>query len=99
MRTIYDGSVRREGTKLTIRIQGNGFLYNMVRIIAGTLMEAGRGRYPPETVRDILEAGDRRLAGPTAPARGLILVSYEFPALEESHPESVPEGPGREDRS
>lgn len=83
VRTIYECSVHREGTKLTIRIQGNGFLYNMVRIIAGTLMEVGRGKYPPETVRDILEAKDRRTAGPTAPARGLILVSYEFPVLKE----------------
>ena len=83
MRTIYECSVHREGTKLTIRIQGNGFLYNMVRIIAGTLMEVGRGKYPPEAVRDILEAKDRRTAGPTAPARGLVLVSYEFPVLKE----------------
>lgn len=82
VRTLYSCTVRREETKLTIRIQGNGFLYNMVRIIAGTLMEAGKGKYPPEHVRDILLAADRRAAGPTAPARGLVLVSYRFPELE-----------------
>ncbi|HJA94487.1 MAG TPA: tRNA pseudouridine(38-40) synthase TruA [Candidatus Eisenbergiella merdipullorum] len=84
VRTLYSCTVHRERTRLTIRIRGNGFLYNMVRIITGTLMEAGRGKYPPEAVREILEAKDRRAAGPTAPARGLTLVSYEFPALEQA---------------
>ncbi|HJC58350.1 MAG TPA: tRNA pseudouridine(38-40) synthase TruA [Candidatus Eisenbergiella intestinipullorum] len=83
VRTIYECSVRRDGTRLSIRVRGNGFLYNMVRIIAGTLMEVGRGKYPPDRVREILAAKDRRMAGPTAPAKGLILVSYAFPALAE----------------
>ncbi len=83
VRTIYSCAVRREGTRLVIRIRGNGFLYNMVRIIAGTLMETGRGKYPPERIQDILEARDRRAAGPTAPAKGLVLVSYEFPVFSE----------------
>ena len=61
-----------------IQVCGNGFLYNMVRIIAGTLMEAGRGVFPPEHVKEILEARDRRYAGPTAPACGLTLIRYEF---------------------
>ncbi len=68
---------------ITIRVQGTGFLYNMVRIIAGTLIEVGRGARKPEEVAGILQARDRRAAGPTAPAAGLILVSYQF--LEDPH--------------
>ena len=83
MRTIYSCDVAREGTELIIRISGAGFLYNMVRIIAGTLMEIGSGKYPPEAVKEMLEAKNRAAAGPTAPARGLTLISYEFPALKE----------------
>ena len=62
---------------------GGMAFFNMVRIIAGTLMETGRGKYPPERIRDILEARDRRAAGPTVPAKGLVLVSYEFPVFSE----------------
>ena len=65
-------------TDVGIRVTGNGFLYNMVRIIAGTLMEVGRGRIEPEQVKEILAAENRNAAGPTAPARGLTLVRYEF---------------------
>ena len=83
VRTIYSCDVAREGTELIIRISGAGFLYNMVRIIAGTLMEIGSGKYPPEAVKEMLEAKNRAAAGPTAPARGLTLISYEFPALKE----------------
>lgn len=64
--------------EIVIRVRGRGFLYNMVRIIAGTLMEAGRGQIPPEQVEEILLACDRQEAGPTAPACGLTLVGYEF---------------------
>ncbi len=78
VRTIYSLTVEKEDTDIVIRICGGGFLYNMVRIIAGTLMEVGRGRYEPEQVRKILEAKDRRAAGPTAPAGGLCLVSLEY---------------------
>lgn len=63
---------------LTIRVKGNGFLYNMVRIIAGTLVEVGRGHIKPEEVADIIAAKDRAKAGPTAPARGLRLVEIEY---------------------
>ena len=66
------------GREIVIRVAGRGFLYNMVRIIAGTLMEVGRGRIPPERVKDILAACDRQAAGPTAPACGLTLMGYEF---------------------
>lgn len=84
VRTIYSCEVQRVGTELVIQISGGGFLYNMVRIIAGTLMEMGNGKYPPEAMADILKVKERTAAGPTAPARGLTLISYEFPELKES---------------
>lgn len=68
----------RHGREIVIRVTGRGFLYNMVRIIAGTLMEVGRGKIEPERVQDILAACDRQAAGPTAPACGLTLIGYEF---------------------
>lgn len=63
---------------LTIRVRGNGFLYNMVRIIAGTLVEVGRGHIRPEEIEGIIAACDRAKAGPTAPARGLRLVEIAY---------------------
>ncbi len=63
---------------IVIRVSGTGFLYNMVRIIAGTLMDVGCGRILPERMPEILEARDRRAAGPTAPACGLCLVDYRI---------------------
>ena len=78
VRTIYDISVEKSGDMVSIRVTGSGFLYNMVRIIAGTLMEVGRGNITPEKMPDILNALDRTKAGPTAPACGLTLVKYEF---------------------
>ena len=66
---------------LTIRVRGNGFLYNMVRIIAGTLVEVGRGHIRPEEIEGIIAACDRAKAGPTAPARGLRLVEINFDEL------------------
>ena len=79
VRTIYDCRVLRSGDRVTLSITGNGFLYNMVRIIAGTLIEVGAGKYEPEHVRDILEAKDRHAAGPTAIAKGLVLMRIEYP--------------------
>lgn len=78
VRTIYDITVDKTEDLITIRVIGSGFLYNMVRIIAGTLMEAGKGNLVPDKVADILRACDRTKAGPTAPACGLTLVKYEF---------------------
>jgi len=63
---------------IVIRIKGNGFLYNMVRIIAGTLVKVGYHFYPPEHVKEILEGCDRKLAGPKAPAEGLTLVGIDY---------------------
>lgn len=78
VRTIYEVRVENREQDIVITVSGSGFLYNMVRIIAGTLMEVGKGRWEPEKVKEILDAKDRRAAGPTAPACGLMLVKYEF---------------------
>ncbi|MDE6364400.1 MAG: tRNA pseudouridine(38-40) synthase TruA [Lachnospiraceae bacterium] len=78
VRTIYEITVEKSEDIITIRVTGSGFLYNMVRIIAGTLIEAGKGRLAPESMSDILSACDRAQAGPTAPACGLTLVKYMF---------------------
>ncbi len=64
--------------KLYGSVSGNGFLYNMVRIIAGTLLEVGRGTIKPDDITRIIESGDRSKAGPTAPACGLTLMEYRF---------------------
>ena len=82
VRTIYTVDVEQREEEITIRVCGNGFLYNMVRIIAGTLLEVGKGRWEPEKVKEMLESKDRCAAGPTAPAHGLTLVKYEFLELE-----------------
>lgn len=78
VRTLHSVQVSQQENIITMRVAGNGFLYNMVRIIAGTLMEVGRERFAPEEIRQILAAKDRSAAGPTAPARGLTLISYHF---------------------
>ena len=76
VRTVFSLEVRREGQMVYLDIAGNGFLYNMVRIIAGTLMDVGKGKYPPEQVKEILESRDRTKAGPTAVARGFSWRKY-----------------------
>lgn len=83
--------------EIVIRVKGTGFLYNMVRIIAGTLLEVGAGRTEPEMVQEILDACDRRKAGPTAPPEGLLLKDYRFtegiPAPDtENDPETSKKG-------
>lgn len=65
--------ISRTGEELRILLSGNGFLYNMARIITGTLLEVGAGRLPPDELPRILQSRDRRLAGPTAEAKGLCL--------------------------
>jgi len=77
VRRIYSVSVTEEGDLIVFRISGNGFLYNMVRIIVGTLVKIGNGMLPEESTKDILEARDRSKAGPRAPAMGLTLKSIE----------------------
>ena len=78
VRTVEKLEISREGPEIVIRITGNGFLYNMVRIIAGTLIRVGRGFYPPEKVQEILEARRRTEAGVTAPPEGLVLVEIAY---------------------
>ncbi len=78
VRTIYALDVVREGDMIRIRVQGNGFLYNMVRIIAGTLIQVGAGIKKPEDMESILAGKDRELAGPTAPAHGLTMIGLEY---------------------
>lgn len=78
IRTITKIAVEKEDSIITIAVSGTGFLYNMVRIIAGTLMEIGQEKFEPEKILTILDARDRELAGPTAPAKGLLLYSYVF---------------------
>ena len=77
-RAIYSLEVLQEGSEIIIRIKGNGFLYNMVRIITGTLIQVGKGRFKPEYVKQMLEAKDRTVAGQTAPPQGLTLVGIEY---------------------
>ena len=78
VRTVYALNVEKEGDMLYIRVTGNGFLYNMVRIIAGTLLEVGMKRRSPESVQEAIAAKDRQMAGPTAPAKALHLLRLEF---------------------
>ena len=78
VRTIYSLDIIEENKLITIRIRGNGFLYNMVRIIAGTLINVGTGLIKPEAVKQIIEAKDRTKAGPTAPANGLTLAEIKY---------------------
>lgn len=79
VRTIYGIDVLKDGHIITIKVRGNGFLYNMVRIIVGTLVQVGLGFYDVDRVKEMLEAQDRTVAGPTAPACGLRLnrIFYE----------------------
>ena len=81
VRTIYDLEVEIEGELITIRVRGNGFLYNMVRILAGTLIGVGRGAIAPEQIPAILEAKDQKEAGMTVHQQGLRLVEIDY--LEE----------------
>lgn len=78
VRTITALDLIENGDEIIIRITGNGFLYNMVRIIVGTLIRVGRGFYEPERVKEILEAKDRKAAGVTAPAHGLFLMEINY---------------------
>ena len=78
IRTVTGIEVFRDGDIVTIRVSGTGFLYNMVRIISGTLIEIGNGQYPPERMQKILDAKDRSAAGSTAPAQGLTLMGIQF---------------------
>lgn len=79
IRTIFHADVMRQGDLITFTIIGDGFLYNMVRILAGTLIEIGAGKRKPSDMPAILEAHNRSAAGPTAVAKGLVLMSIRYP--------------------
>ncbi len=78
VRTITHLAVNRVGDWIWLDVEADGFLYNMVRAIAGTLMNVGRGYWPETRVAEILAAEDRSLAGPTAPAQGLFLMRVTY---------------------
>ena len=78
IRTITSMDVWRDGDMVTIRVSGTGFLYNMVRILAGTLIGVGRGLIDPEEIPAMLEAKDRQAAGMTVPPQGLTLVKIDY---------------------
>lgn len=78
VRTIYELTVEKQEDLITIRVTGSGFLYHMVRIIAGTLLQAGTGEREPREMEEILNAADRAAAGPTAPACGLTMIGIAY---------------------
>lgn len=89
VRSVMDASVEREGDVITFRVRADGFLYNMVRIMVGTLAEVSEGKIPPESIPARLDTLDRAALGRTAPACGLYLnrVFYNNPEREGYHPE------------
>ncbi len=82
-REITDTEIDPDFRELVIEVKGEGFLYNMVRIISGTLVKAGLGIYPPQEVKNILDQCNRKAAGETLPARGLVLKKIQFFEEEE----------------
>lgn len=78
VRTIFEIGVEQTGPQITIRVKGDGFLYNMVRIIAGTLIAVGSGKILPQEVAAILESGDRSRAGKTVGPEGLTLLEIKY---------------------
>ncbi len=78
VRTIYKAEVRQSGERIIIELTGNGFLYNMVRIISGTILEVGLGKIKAEDIPNIIESKDRKRAGKTLPPHGLYLVEVMY---------------------
>lgn len=78
VRTLYKIEIEELPQEIKITYTGNGFLYNMVRILTGTLVEVGRGERKPEEMKQILESLERGKAGFTAPARGLTLLEVRY---------------------
>ncbi len=78
VRLVDSITVERRRDRIIFTFHGTGFLQNMVRILVGTLLEIGRGRWEPEYVLDLLAARDRKLAGPTAPPEGLCLMKVDY---------------------
>ena len=78
IRTIYKAIVKKENERIIIELTGNGFLYNMVRIISGTLVDVGLGKINPNSIPEIIESKDRTRAGKTLPPQGLYLVEVKY---------------------
>ena len=78
VRTIYKAEVKEDGDRINIELTGNGFLYNIVRIISGTLLDVGIGKIEPKDIPEIIDSKDRKRAGKTLPAHGLCLVKVEY---------------------
>ena len=78
VRTVVDASVERNGDEVIFRVEADGFLYNMVRIMTGTLIDISRGKLPENSIPQIIEAKNRFAAGYTAPARGLYLNKIHY---------------------
>ena len=78
VRTIYKAEIKQDGERIIIELTGNGFMYNMVRIIAGTIVDVGLGKIKPEEIPQIIESKDRTKAGKTLPAEGLYLVEVYY---------------------
>lgn len=78
VRTIYNAELKQNGERIIIELTGNGFLYNMVRIISGTLLEVGLGNIKAEDIPNIIESKDRKMAGKTLPPHGLYLVEVMY---------------------
>lgn len=78
VRKIYKAEIKKDGDRILIELTGSGFLYNMVRIIAGTIVEVGLGKIKPEDISDIIESKDRTKAGKTLPPYALYLVKVEY---------------------
>ena len=78
VRTIYKADVKQDGDRIYIELTGNGFLYNMVRIISGTLLDVGLGKIDVNDIPQIIDSKDRKRAGKTLPAHGLCLVKVEY---------------------
>ena len=82
VRTIYSCKISKKGNKIILEVCGNGFLYNMVRTIAGTLLYVGEGRFAPEYVKEIIASQSREKAGKTMPAKGLMLKSVCYKGVK-----------------
>lgn len=78
VRTVKSVEIVKNGDDVEIKVTGNGFLYNMVRIIAGTLVDVGKGKIAAAEIEDVIASGDRTRAGKTLPAKGLTLFSVEY---------------------
>jgi tRNA pseudouridine38-40 synthase len=90
VRTLTRCDVKRSGAQFTFIIEGDGFLYKMCRGIVGTIVQAGLGKFPPEDVKAMLVKADRRVAGMTAPAHGLVLWKVFYLKSRSSRREEAP---------